>query len=161
LYLPLYDMTTQIDHVVIGKFGVVVVETKALNGEIYGTDKDENWTHIAGEKKSYFYNPLNQNKAHIDCIKHIFRKENIFRVNVDSLVVFSQKTVILNIPRGLPVISLPLLKKYFKKSRYKQDNGVDVERVYETLMRYRVTDKEKIKKHNENVKKMAQGKYEK
>ena len=80
-------------------------------------------------------------------------------MDIDSLVVFSQKTAILNIPRKLPVITINLLKKYFKKSRYKQDNQVNVEKVYEALEKNRVTDKELIKQHNANVKKMAKGKY--
>ena len=32
VYLPLYDTTTQIDHIVVGPFGIVVVETKADQG---------------------------------------------------------------------------------------------------------------------------------
>ena len=51
-----------------------------------------------------------------------------------------------------------LLKKYFKKPRYKKDNNVDVDKVYEALMKYRVTDKEKLKQHNANVKEMAKQK---
>ncbi|WP_159438173.1 nuclease-related domain-containing protein [Massiliimalia massiliensis] len=159
IYLPLYDKTTQIDHIVIGKFGMVVVETKAMNGDIYGTEKDNDWANVVDEKKTRFYNPLFQNKTHVDCIRHILKKENIYRVDIDSLVVFSQKTAILNIPRKLPVITINLLKKYFKKSRYKQDNQVNVEKVYEALEKNRVTDKELIKQHNANVKKMAKGKY--
>ncbi len=158
LFLPLYDKTTQIDHLVIGKFGIVVVETKAMNGEIYGTEKDQDWANVVNEHKTRFYNPLLQNKTHIDCVRHILKKENIYRVDVDSLVVFSEKTAILNIPRKLPVITMNLLKKYFKKPRYKKDNNVDVDKVYEALMKYRVTDKEKLKQHNANVKEMAKQK---
>ena len=159
LYLPLYDKTTQIDHIVIGRFGMVVVETKAMNGEIYGTEKDNDWANVVNEHKTRFYNPLLQNKTHVDCVRHILKKENIYRVNIDSLVVFSQKTAILNIPRKLPVITINLLKKYFKKARYRQDNQVDVNKVYEALMKNRVTDPEKIKQHNANVKKMARDKH--
>ena len=159
IYLPLYDKTTQIDHIVIGRFGMVVVETKAMNGEIYGTEKDNDWANVVNDRKTRFYNPLLQNKTHVDCVRHILKKENIYRIQVDSLVVFSQKTAILNIPRKLPVITINLLKKYFKKSRYRQDHQVDVERTYEALMKNRVTDPEKIRQHNENVRKMAREKH--
>lgn len=158
LYLPLYDKTTQIDHVVIGSFGILAIETKALNGAVYGTEKEKEWTHIIGEKRHKLYNPLSQNKAHVDCIQHILRKENIYKVNVDSLVVFSGKDIQLSIPKGLPIITLDLLKKYFKKPRYKADNGVDAEQVEQALLRNRVTDKALLKKHNSNVQKMAKSK---
>ena len=103
--------------------------------------------------------PIRYDRKQESGIRHILKKENIYRVDIDSLVVFSQKTAILNIPRKLPVITINLLKKYFKKSRYKLDNQVNVEKVYEALEKNRVTDKELIKQHNANVKKMAKGKY--
>lgn len=159
LYLPLYDKTTQIDHLIIAPFGVLAVETKALNGEIYGGPNDQNWTQIIGEKKHRFYNPLLQNKAHIDCIRHILRKENVYKVEIESLVVFSSKHAELIIPSGMPVISLDLLKKYLKKSRFHQDNGINVETVYSTLLKHQVTDKNLLKNHNDNVKKMAANKH--
>ena len=155
IYLPLYEKTTQIDHIVIGAFGVVAIETKALNGDIYGTETEKNWTQIIGTQKNKHYNPLLQNKVHVDCIQHILRTENIYRVNVDSLVVFAGKKVQLNIPKGIPVITLDLLKKYFKKPRYLQDHQVDVQKVYNTLIQAQVTDNDKIKQHNQNVKKAA------
>lgn len=158
LYLPLYDKTTQIDHVVIGAFGIMAVETKAMSGEVFGNDFDENWVQIIGDKRHKMYNPLRQNKTHVDCIKHLLRQEQIYRVEVDSLVVFAGKKVTLNIQKGLPVISLSYVKKFFKKSRYQNDNGVNVQKLYETLLSYQVTDKTKLKQHNSNVKKMAKGK---
>ena len=33
LYLPLYDQTTQIDHILIAPFGMIVVETKNYKGK--------------------------------------------------------------------------------------------------------------------------------
>lgn len=161
LYLPLYDKTTQIDHVVIGTFGAMAIETKAVGGEVYGNEKDKEWVSVLGDKRSEkrnkFYNPLLQNKTHIDCILHTLRGENVYKVNVDSLVVFTGRKTILNIPRGLPVISLSLLKKYFKKPRYKADNGIDPQKVYDALIKNAVTDKALLKKHNSNVKKMSKG----
>lgn len=158
-YLPLYDKTTQVDHILIGRFGIAVVETKALNGEIYGNESDKNWVHIAGGNRNKFYNPLLQNKTHVDCIRHILNKQKIHRVRIDSLIVFSEKNAMLHIPKGMPVITLNLLKKYFRKPRYRQDEGIDVQAVYQALTDARVTDKDRIKKHNSNVRKMAKGKY--
>jgi hypothetical protein len=38
--------TTQIDHIVVSKYGVFAIETKNYRGEIYGDDKREYWTQI-------------------------------------------------------------------------------------------------------------------
>ncbi len=157
IYLPLYDKTTQLDHVIIGEFGVMVIETKSHNGEIFGTEKDEYWTQIIGSKKNKLYNPLFQNKAHIDCMRHLLNKKSVYNVQIDSLVVFSNNKTILNIPKALPIISLSLLKKYIKKPRYGKDNNVNVEAIHNLLYNNRVTDNELIKNHNKNVKKMSKG----
>lgn len=155
IYLPLYDTTTEIDHIIIGDFGVLVVETKGLNGEVYGNEYEKNWTHIIGEKKHTLYNPLMQNKTHISCIQHILRKENIYNVDIYSLVVFAGNNIELNIPKGLPIITSDLIKSYFKKEFFKKQSKFNVEQVYNTLLKYKVTDKSLINKHNSNVNKLS------
>lgn len=153
VYLPLYDSTTEIDHIVIGDFGIVVVETKAVNGEIYANENEKEWTHIIGTKKHKLYNPLMQNKTHINCIQHILRKEKIYNVNIDSLVVFAGN-VEVNIKKGLPVITIDLLKSYFNKSKFK-NNNIDKTLIYNTLKKYQVTDKHLIHNHNKTVKDLS------
>lgn len=39
IYLPLYNGTCEIDHLVIGKFGIFVVETKGISGSVSGEGK--------------------------------------------------------------------------------------------------------------------------
>ena len=36
--------TTQIDHIVISKYGVFVIETKNYSGSIFGNDENKKWT---------------------------------------------------------------------------------------------------------------------
>jgi hypothetical protein len=58
--------TTQIDHLVLSRKGVFVIETKFLNGWIYGDEDSHHWTHINGLKqKNSIYNPLFQNHSHV------------------------------------------------------------------------------------------------
>ncbi len=155
IYLPLYDKTTQIDHLLIAPFGMVCVETKTISGDIYGGQNDKNWTQILGEQKNTFYNPLRQNKTHIDCIHYLLTKHEIYCVEIESLVVFASEKSQLFVARGLPVIRLEQLKKYLQKKRYQKDHGVDMIKVYQTLLEEKVTDKKLLKKHNENVAKAA------
>ena len=155
LYLPLYDKTTQIDHVLIGFFGILVIETKNVGGEVYGDPKKKEWLHIMGSKRHYMYNPLMQNQAHIDCIRHICGKENIYNLNIESLVVFTNRKVDLYIPNKLPIIKVKKLKKFLRQSRFEKDRNIDVEKVYSVLESYRVTDKKLLREHNKNVKIMA------
>jgi len=57
--------TTQIDHVVVSRYGIFVVETKNMKGWIFGDDKSEKWTQQIFKVKNTFQNPLRQNYKHI------------------------------------------------------------------------------------------------
>lgn len=155
IYLPLYDKTTQVDHILIGPFGVLVLETKNYVGEVYGSPSDREWSQVCGHEKHKFYNPLMQNKTHIDCIRHLFVKENIFNIDMTGLVVFADKKVQLYMPKDLPILRINKLKRELRKSKYDKDKGVDVDKIYRAIMDNRVTDQALIKKHNKNVRKMA------
>lgn len=155
LYLPLYDKTTQIDHILIGFFGILVVETKNLGGDIYGDPSKKMWIHAMGQKRHDLYNPLMQNQAHIDCIRHHLAKANIYNVHAENLVVFADSSANLYLPKGLPVILLSKMKKYLKNSEFKKDRGYDVQKIYDVLNEARVTDKKLIASHNKNVAEMA------
>ena len=78
--LPTVDgITTQVDHVVVSRFGVFVIETKNYGGWIFGNEKQRTWTqsfqkgYTGGSDKFHFQNPIRQNWRHIytmsDCLK--------------------------------------------------------------------------------------------
>lgn len=65
--------TTQIDHVVVSKYGIFAIETKNYRGDIYGNDNRHQWTQIIVTDvtymkkwyktytyvtKNHFYNPV-------------------------------------------------------------------------------------------------------
>lgn len=58
--------TSQIDHVVINRNGVFVIETKNYSGRIYGDDFSRDWTQVLnyGKTKNRFYSPVKQNFTH-------------------------------------------------------------------------------------------------
>ena len=78
------EMSHQIDHVFINKYGVFVIETKNYYGEIQ-VIKDENlWFKIVKDKKEKISNPLKQNKSHEQIIKKLLKG----KIDVIGLVVF-------------------------------------------------------------------------
>jgi len=62
--IPTANGTTQIDHVIVSKYGIFVVETKNIKGWIYGDEKQAQWTQVLYGKKCHFQNPLRQNYRH-------------------------------------------------------------------------------------------------
>jgi restriction system protein len=62
---------TQIDHIVISKYGVFVIETKNMSGKITGKQRDKYWTQVINKQDYRFQNPLLQNYAHVKAVQQL------------------------------------------------------------------------------------------
>mgnify|MGYP000131284809 FL=1 len=85
--LTLEDGTTQIDHILVSRFGVFVIETKNFSGWIFANAKQATWTQVLFHKKFKFQNPIFQNMRHVNAVKNTldFLQPN----HIKSLVVFT------------------------------------------------------------------------
>ena len=105
IYLPIGGgATTQIDHVVVSRFGVFVVETKNYSGWIFADASSKVWTQTIYHAKNTFQNPIRQNYRHVCAIADNLRlpKEYIrgvvaftgnceFKTPIPDGVVYSRK----------------------------------------------------------------------
>lgn len=155
VYLPLYDTTTQLDHILVGKFGILVVESKNMGGHIYGSPEKRHWKKQSGGQSMSFYNPLMQNRGHVNCLMYWLRKSGVEGIYPQSLVVFASNNVQIHIPKGSPVVTLSILERYLSKSRYRKDNGVDVDQICSIIERVAISDPKRIRAHTGQVKKIA------
>ncbi len=62
--LPSTNGTTQVDHILVSTFGIFVIETKNMDGWIFGAADQDRWTQVKFGKKYQFQNPLRQNYRH-------------------------------------------------------------------------------------------------
>jgi hypothetical protein len=106
------DGTTQIDHILVSRFGVFVIETKDYNGWILGKPADATWTKVLFRQKFKFQNPIFQNYRHICAVRILldFLPPDAIR----SLVVFSGNAEFKTpLPPG--VIMLDQLPEYLRQ----------------------------------------------
>lgn len=80
------DGTTQIDHVIVSRFGIFVVETKHYRGAIYGSEHDRSWTQAIGRQRNSFPNPLRQNYGHVMALAEM---AGMPREKIKSVVMFT------------------------------------------------------------------------
>lgn len=82
LTLPYENGTTQIDHIILSRFGVFVVETKNMSGWIFGSERQARWTQTLPKHKSQFQNPLRQNYLHVKVVQDLLGldQKQIFNV---------------------------------------------------------------------------------
>jgi len=67
--LPTENGSTQIDHVIVSKYGVFVVETKNMKGWIFGGVNQKTWTQKIFRHSNKFQNPLHQNHKHVKTLE--------------------------------------------------------------------------------------------
>lgn len=77
--------STQIDHVIVSKYGLFAIETKDKTGWIFGDTKQEQWTQVIYNKKYQFQNPLRQNYRHTKALSEFLGIEHD---KIHSLVIF-------------------------------------------------------------------------
>ena len=61
--------TTQIDHVIVSRYGVFVIETKNIKGWIFGGEHQKTWTQKIYRHTNKFQNPLHQNYKHTQTLQ--------------------------------------------------------------------------------------------
>lgn len=69
--LKLRDGTTQVDHILISRFGVFVIETKEYKGWIFANSQHAQWTQVLFKAKFKFQNPLVQNRIHLKAVQEL------------------------------------------------------------------------------------------
>ncbi|EGQ8107601.1 NERD domain-containing protein [Vibrio parahaemolyticus] len=83
--LPTNDGTTQVDHVVVSRYGIFVVETKNMKGWIFGSARQKQWTQKIYRHSSKFQNPLHQNYKHIKALETLL---GCSEEHLHSVIVF-------------------------------------------------------------------------
>lgn len=140
--------TSQCDHIVISKFGVFVIETKNYSGRVVGNEIDEKLTQILGSKQFEFYNPIHQNKKHVETLSNFL---HIKKSDCISIVNFCNKTDITGIKSTSKVVNTNSLLKSIKVYRKERFSSSEVKAMYNKLNNLPKNSKV-VEKHKKYVK---------
>lgn len=113
IFLRTEHAVTQIDHILLCKWGVFVIETKSHNGLIQTEGK--NWVQIYGDKVVRFHSPVLQNEIHRKALVRVLRRSRRFQnLPVKALVVFTSQKMLRFSKRQEGVLRLQELAPYVK-----------------------------------------------
>jgi hypothetical protein len=85
--LQLRDGTTQVDHILVSKYGVFVIETKDYKGWIFANATQKSWTQVLFRWRFRFQNPIFQNMRHVRAVQELL--DFLPPGAIKSLVVFT------------------------------------------------------------------------
>lgn len=118
------NYTTQIDHIILSRYGVFVIETKNVHGKVYGSGNAEFWKQYLPDwgykrygttQEHQLRNPLWQNAGHIKSLRRLVFDNDI---PIHGIVVFPYETD-LYVTADQPVLKMwqgvPYIKQYRDK----------------------------------------------
>jgi hypothetical protein len=144
--------TSQMDHVIISKYGVFVIETKNYKGWIFGDDYSQYWTQVIYKRKEKLYNPIKQNYGHVQALKAVLQ-EKYPNIKYIPIVVFPIKSTLKVKTKNHVVYGIRLLKTI---KTYQEENltANEVNTIYSQLSSLNIIDRQKKKEHVRNIKQM-------
>lgn len=109
-----YNGSSQIDHIVVSRLGIFIIETKDYQGWIFGGENQTEWTQSlpGGRSKFQFQNPLRQNWGHMQSLKGIF--PSVSDDMMKSIVVFTNASE-YKTPMPENVVNIEALVPYITK----------------------------------------------
>ncbi len=156
--------TTQIDHVVVSKYGVFAIETKNYRGEIYGDDNRQEWTQLIMTKvtfakkwwktytyvtKNHFYNPVKQSLGHALRIKELLSE--FPQVKIVPIVVFVGNANLSNVDSQHHVVYEKKLLDVIVGYRTIYLTDDDVQKVIDILEKNNIREFVNDRQHVRNI----------
>ena len=160
LYIPKTDGGyAQIDVLMIHETGMYVIECKNYTGWIFGSENNLYWYQTlysgkSGVHKESFYNPILQNKSHINALSDYlnFQKEYI-----NSCIVFGREAVLKAVPEDDQYCFIEKYQRFEGKlmnricSSPRRLSVNEITRIYSVLLPCTNVPEEVKKKHKQNI----------
>ena len=139
--------THQIDHIVVSKYGIFVIEMKNFFGLIKGNEYDKKWIQQFHNKKYYFQNPIHQNYGHLQALIEILGLQK----DVFIPIVCISNQANLKVKTTSNVVQLDFLISLIKSYQTVIINS-DLQTIKTKLEMLNIKDYKKRRLHISNIK---------
>jgi hypothetical protein len=124
------------DHVLIGYFGVLFVQSIQGAGSFWGDGKQDTWAFSDEKSKTklLFKNPFDEMNAKLSIFRSVLAQNKQYKVPVDSAVVIvtlgdAPRMYLSNIKDSDTIMLDSQLSAFLRDEHFEKDNGVDVDAV--------------------------------
>ena len=131
------DEAIHIDHIYIGEFGVLLVDTYDFKGSIYGGEKDKSWAYYEKDGKSAIKNPVLDLEEKTAVLRELFASEKVYKLSYYCAAVIPDSTTKLEVyAKSDKLMRLGAFKKYMSKSMFDEDKNIKIQAVMDALKRH-------------------------
>ncbi len=122
--------TVTFEHVLVGYFGVLFIQTIQGGGSFWGDGKEEHWAFTDSGSKIVFKNPLMEMENKLKVFRKVLGQNKIYNVPLYSSVVLATmgkepKLYLSHIYNPDAILTESLFKEFLRKDMWEQDKGVD------------------------------------
>lgn len=146
MYIKDNRKTNYIEHILINKNGIFVIETKNLLGTIYGEEISKKWTQQTNKEKIEFENPIFKNYAD----KYLIEKVVENRTTVTPIVAFTMKCKLKVKVTGQAVLYVSNLQKFIQSQKEKLTDE-QIEEYYNKMIEKQIESENPIREQNYNA----------
>lgn len=148
-----HGYTSQIDHVVVSRYGIFVIETKNISGYIYGSERAQTWKRIwkawyHGFERSNeleFDNPIHQNEAHI---KALSAKLGSRATKFIPIIAFSTNAELRVSAEHTHVVYSTQMRRLIRAYNEPVMSLEQAKQIYDYLLSINVTDEQVREQHS-------------
>lgn len=140
------NSTHQIDHLIVSKYGIFVIEMKNYYGMIVGEEYMDNWIQYLGKNKYYFKNPIHQNYGHVKALEELLKLDNKLFI---PIVCFSNQAH-MKVKTQSSIVQLDNLVSLIKRFSMVQINS-DINETSNIIVKNNIVDRDKRKQHVRNI----------
>lgn len=151
VYIRSSGRSVQIDHIVISRYGVFVIETKNYKGRVYGSEYAEHWTQNIYGYKYQLYNPIRQNASHVVAICNLLR---ITQDKTIPIVVFAGSATV-RCSTNCYVVYLRQIRQVINRHKSVLFGDDQVLQMTKKIIGARVTDRNHRREHVQEVRRQV------
>ena len=164
------EHTAQIDNILLTRKALYVIEMKDYSGWIFGSENNTNWTQVfthykaktsgnnykmSGVSKYQFYNPIKQNRAHINIINKLTNVNKL--IPIYNIVVFGSRATLKDIKHKtnsyvISIYELTYQINNIESSLSKELTPLEQEKIVDAILFLNIDDHEKRKEHIRRIK---------
>lgn len=146
---------SQIDHLVISKFGIFCIEEKAHSGKVFGDSQRGKLFVRYGGKVFPMINPVTQNKGHIKAIKYVLG--DMIKAPIESIVVLPNASSLNITGSERDICPDVFLADHIRYSNYIIYSDSEVARIKTTLIHANFANNPKaVNYHHQSIRSQYQ-----
>lgn len=131
--LPYEGKTVRVDCMVIGTFGIVMMNAYDGKGSLYGSQSDKGWYYFDKEnRKTAINNPLPRMDGAVSALRSVFADAGVYNATELEKFVVYENRVKLNLTKAsgmsASVMNLRTLGKLLSRSKYEKEGRLDAEK---------------------------------